>query len=122
MRGFKGLNINNDVVISHDSELIHAALDRLLFTEIGSMIGGLDRGSRLLDYMHQNITYAEVIAMIREIKELIQNTEPRIKLNGVGVKMVPDASTMGLIVYLEWEYINNPTQQFTTTLSKVKEF
>lgn len=119
---YQGLIItSNDIKIAKDKELIHNSLERLLFSETLSNIGFLDKGSRILDYLHERVTFNEVIAIIREIKDLIRSYEPRIILDSVGAKIIPNESIIMIEVYLEFHFVDTPEEREIVAISKIKE-
>lgn len=101
----------NDIKIAANEVLMHATLERLLFTELGTSVNGLNKGSRILDYLDEGAVEKTAIAVIQEATDLVQNYEPRIILEAVGCDIVPDGATVGIIIYLAWHFADQTKEQ-----------
>lgn len=117
----QGLVITEDEIkIGADAVLINAALERLLFTELGTMLNSLPQGSRILDYLDEGAVEKTAIAVIQEATDLITFNEPRIELEAVGCDIAPDGGTVGIIVYLAWHFVDTTTvETYETLVQKV---
>ncbi len=116
----QGLIVNNSTVkIGQDAELIHASLERLLFAETGCIIGALNKGSRIPDYLGEPGNEATALGIMDEAKTLISVFEPRIVLEAIAIDITPTESTVGVILYLKWHFISNESVSYDTLLSKV---
>jgi phage baseplate assembly protein W len=104
----KGLDIINGVKISKDINLLHMSLVRLFFTPIGSQIGALDYGSRIPDYLYEDASEVNVLAILTEAKDLIVNYEPRIVLNAISAEIKPTTNngSKELIINIEFDWVN----------------
>lgn len=109
----KGLIINNQSVkigeySSTNQELLHASLERLFFVEIGTQLGSLDQGSRIIDYFYEPATENTALAIMDEVEFLITTYEVRMVLEAVGVDIVPAAGATGLIIMVRYHLPENP--------------
>jgi len=114
----KGLNIIDNVKISSDIEALHASLKRLFFTPIGSQIGNLDYGSRIPEYLFEQATEENILAILNEAKDLILNYEPRIILNAIGAEVQPTMNTgaLQLVINIEFYWVGDENTDNLNTL------
>lgn len=114
-----GISLNNDLEIKSENDLIHSSIERLFFGEIESMIGGLNKGSRLLDYMYEPLNEKTAVAILNECRDLIDNYEPRIELQTINVEIIEGPAENGLIIHLEFNKIQTPDIIEDLTITKV---
>jgi len=111
---------DTDIRIATDADLINASLERLFFNELGTSIGSLTRGSRILDYLDEGADEKAAAALLEEMTTLIQNFEPRIVLDGVGCEITPDNGSMGVVLYVRWYFTDQSEEQtYENIISKV---
>ena len=116
----QGLIINDNVVkIARNAELVHNALDRLLFSELNVMPGALDKGSRIPDYLDEPANEENILGIMSEVRTLIETYEPRIVLEEIAVDITPTNGTVGVVIYLKWHFAEDPDESFESLLDKV---
>jgi phage baseplate assembly protein W len=117
----QGLIITDtDIRIATDSDLINATLERLFFLELGTSVGTLTRGSRILDYLDEGADEVAACAILEEASNLIKNFEPRIVLDGIGVDLTPDGGSYGVILYVRWYFADQSQEQtFELIVNKI---
>lgn len=114
-----GLNINDDVVIVEDVAWVHMAMERLLSIDTEEMVGALNQGTRIRDYIHETITDADILGILNEITNTIKYNMPMLVLEGVGVEVIPTKSIIGIVVTVEYRFMNNVQEKITDTINKI---
>lgn len=100
-----------DIRVATDADLINAALERLFFLELGTSIGTMTRGSRILDYLDEAADETTAVAILEEAANLIKYFEPRIVLDAIGCDITPDGGAVGVIVYVRWYFADQSRDQ-----------
>ena len=103
-----------------DRSLIEASIERLLFLELGGIMGALTIGSRILDYFFELATAKNAQAIMEEVKFLVTNFEPRIILNAVGINLIPEQGTIGILILLNYSLVENPDKKYIVEYQKVR--
>lgn len=114
-----GLNLNNDVSIVEAKAWVHMAMERLLSIDIEEMIGALDQGTRIRDYIHEYITEADALGILNEITNIIKYNMPMIILEGSGLEIIPTESIIGIVVTVEYRFMDNPEIKMIDTINKI---
>ena len=107
MATLSGINTlgTNGIEILKGAALINSQLERLLFTEIGTVPGYPDWGSRIPDYMYDGMTTDLAADILREVKYLISTYETRITLLTAKVTLRnASQENVGVIIEITYEY------------------
>lgn len=91
--------------IAFDKELFRYRIERLLFTEEGSLLGDPQWGSLLPTYFFEPRDTILIKDIIKEIEYLIKTFEERINLIELRVGLVGEAqgSSEGMIINVDYE-------------------
>lgn len=115
----RGLSIVDDVSIVENKAWVHAAMERLLSIDTEEMIGALDQGTRIRDYIHETMTDADALGILNEVTNIIKYNMPMLVLEGAGIEVIPNASIIGLVITVEYRFADNPQIVIKDTLNKV---
>ena len=105
--------VTNDVALSYDSQAVTRSIRNLLLTKHYERLWNPDLGSNLSVLLFEPVTSISASSLKNEIKLMIENYEPRAKLNDVVVTPLPDKNAFN--VYLNY-FLENATLPTTITL------
>lgn len=84
----KGLNtLISPIKISEDAELVVSRLERLLFTQRGTVLGEPEFGSFLFDLMYEPAEVGLAKEILRELEAVITENEQEIVLENLDVAL-----------------------------------
>lgn len=119
----KGLIITPDITtIAEDSTYIHARLERLFFTELGSQVGFPKDGSKIMNYFWDPADEITAKAVLAEVKRLITTYEPDIILQSItsGFWPITASNEIQLVIEIKFYLKDSPQQLLSETLSRIR--
>ena len=109
-QGFKDLSmtfqsspLNDDLIALKNANAIARSLRNIVFTLPGEKFFNPNFGSRITESLFENIDEISASIIIDEIRESIDNYEPRVEL--IDVKVNPDYENNGFGVNIVYEII-----------------
>tara|TARA_B100000427_G_scaffold37555_1_gene27182 strand:- start:170 stop:571 length:402 start_codon:yes stop_codon:yes gene_type:complete len=109
-QGFKDLSmtfqsspLNDDLIALKNANAIARSLRNIVFTLPGEKFFNPNFGSRITESLFENIDEISATVIIDEIRESIDNYEPRVEL--IDVKAFPDYENNGFGVNIVYEII-----------------
>ena len=105
--------VTNDVALSYDAQAVIRSIRNLLLTNHYERLWNPDLGSNLNALLFELISPLTAESLKREVKMIIQNYEPRARVNEVIVTPMPDKNAYNL--YLSF-FLENATIPTTITL------
>ena len=123
----KGLNTTiNPIAISEDAELVCSRLERLLFTDFGSVLGEFEFGSFIPGLLYEQADIGLAREILREAEILINSAEGRnILLENLYVNFEPYSSegfeNLLLEIGISFRMRSNPTETVEVNFFRVVE-
>ena len=109
-QGFKDLSmtfqsspLNDDLIALKNANAIARSLRNIVFTLPGEKFFNPNFGSRITESLFENIDEISATVIVDEIRESIDNYEPRVEL--IDVKVNPDYENNGFNVNIVYEII-----------------
>ena len=109
-QGFKDLSmtfqsspLNDDLIALKNANAIARSLRNIVFTLPGEKFFNPNFGSRITESLFENIDEISATVIVDEIRESIDNYEPRVEL--IDVKVNPDYENNGFGVNIVYEII-----------------
>ena len=109
-QGFKDLSmtfqsnpLNDDLIALKNANAIARSLRNIVFTLPGEKFFNPNFGSRITESLFENIDEISATVIVDEIRESIDNYEPRVEL--IDVKAIPDYENNGFGVNIVYEII-----------------
>ena len=109
-QGFKDLSmtfqsspLNDDLIALKNANAIARSLRNIVFTLPGEKFFNPNFGSRITESLFENIDEISATIIVDEIRESIDNYEPRVELMDVNV--IPDYENNGFGVNIVYEII-----------------
>ena len=109
-QGFKDLSmtfqsspLNDDLIALKNANAIARSLRNIVFTLPGEKFFNPNFGSRITESLFENIDEISATVIVDEIRESIDNYEPRVEL--IDVKVNPDYDNNGFDVNIVYEII-----------------
>ena len=109
-QGFKDLSmtfqsspLNDDLIALKNANAIARSLRNIVFTLPGEKFFNPNFGSRITESLFENIDEISATIIVDEIRESIDNYEPRVEL--IDVKVIPDYENNGFGVNIVYEII-----------------
>tara|TARA_R100001082_G_scaffold3496_1_gene2833 strand:- start:131 stop:532 length:402 start_codon:yes stop_codon:yes gene_type:complete len=109
-QGFKDLSmtfqsspLNDDLIALKNANAIARSLRNIVFTLPGEKFFNPNFGSRITESLFENIDEISATIIVDEIRESIDNYEPRVEL--IDVKAFPDYENNGFGVNIVYEII-----------------
>jgi len=110
---FKQQPGKGDIVLSYDDQAVIRSVRGLLLTNFYERPFQTDVGSNLTGLLFENASTATANALEEEIKNVINNYEPRAQLESVFVSAMPDNNSYSVRLTF---FIGNNTQPTNVTL------
>jgi len=105
--------VTADVALSYDTQAVSRSIRNLLNTKNYDRLFNPDLGSQITGLLFENISPIVAGTMETIISSLINNYEPRAKLQSVRVTSQPDLNAYNVSITF---YIENATLPTTTTI------
>jgi phage baseplate assembly protein W len=105
--------VTNDVALSYDAQAVIRSIRNLLLTNHYERLWNPDLGSNLNALLFELVTPLTAASLQREVKTIIENYEPRARVNEIIVSPLPDKNAYNL--YLSF-FLENATIPTTVTL------
>jgi phage baseplate assembly protein W len=122
-QGFRDLSmsfqdnpLNNDLIGIKDANAIARSVKNIVFTLPGEKFFNPDFGSNITASLFENIDEFSALTIRDEIRNSIENYEPRVKLIDVTVEPEYDDYNFNVIVQYEIIGVNIPPQQLEFAL------
>ena len=122
-RAFKDINLSfkrhpvtNDVVTIRDEDAIKRSVRNIIFTILGEKPFEPEFGSIINEALFELNTDLNEIRISDEIKNSLENYEPRISGISVSVSVYPDSNEMNCTVQYDITGIPAPTQEVDVLL------
>jgi phage baseplate assembly protein W len=107
--------------VSINKEYLAARVERLLFTEVGHILGYPDYGSRLNEFLHEQLDDTTAEDIINEITFLFQTYEPDIEIEDILVDILySESSQTGIVIKMNL-YIIETGEVQEITIPKIFE-
>ena len=108
--------LNDDLVSLSDTSAIARSIRNIVFTSPGEKFFQPDFGSRISEYLFENVDTVSALAIEDEIRSSIINFEPRVNLLDTTVVPNPDDNEMNVTIEYEITGIDIPPQQLEFVL------
>tara|TARA_R100000353_G_scaffold175052_1_gene144380 strand:+ start:122 stop:523 length:402 start_codon:yes stop_codon:yes gene_type:complete len=108
--------LNDDLIVLKNSNAIARSLRNIVFTQPGEKFFEPNFGSRISESLFENVDDASAVVIRDEIKNSINNFEPRVKLLRVIVRPNPDSNEMNVLIEYEIIGIDIPPQRLDFVL------
>ena len=122
-QGFKDISmtfqsnpLNDDLIAIKNENAIARSLRNIVFTTPGEKFFNQSFGSRITESLFENIDDITATVIVDEIRQSIDNYEPRVEVDDV--KAFPDYDNNGFDVIITYEVIGTeiPTQELQFVL------
>lgn len=120
----KGIALTeNGFKILKDNNLLHARMERLLFSGIGGLIGHPQEGSFIPQMLWDQEDEETAFDIINEAEELISNDMPEIFVTKMGIESVPlnDGGANLTILRINTEKIDSENEELELEFFKIRE-
>ena len=108
--------LNDDLIVLKNSNAIARSIRNIVFTQPGEKFFEPNFGSRISESLFENVDDASAVVIRDEIKNSINNFEPRVKLLRVIVRPNPDSNEMNVLIEYEIIGIDIPPQRLDFVL------
>ena len=126
-RGFKDISmsfkinpINSDLIATKNETAIARSVRNLVFTRPGEKFFNPNLGSKVYESLFDNMDEVSASVVEDDIKDTIDNYEPRVKLLNVEVIPYFDSHAFDVTIVYEIVGIDAPTQQFSFVLESLR--
>lgn len=92
--------VTNDILILKNEDAIKKSVSNIIRTSLGERFFNVNFGTRVNDYIFENTTQDLVFDVRDEIKDALENYEPRIKIDRIDVNIPADSNELNVqVVY-----------------------
>jgi len=117
-----GLTLNkNGLKTASDINLLSARLERLFFTQVGTAIGFLDNGSRILDYFWEGDTPENAKGILSEVKFLLMAHETSFVPIDILVKFIAIDGYTALLIEINGSFEEELGEIVNLKFVKIKD-
>jgi phage baseplate assembly protein W len=102
-----------DIALSYNQQAVIRSVRNLLLTNHFERLFNPDIGSNLTGLLFENINQSTTVAIENEIRNTINNYEPRVTIDSIAVSALPDQNAYSVRLTF---YINNISDIQTVTV------
>jgi phage baseplate assembly protein W len=117
---FKRHPVTNDITSLKNEDAIKRSVINLIRTKIGERFFNSLLGSRVEDYLFENAVDTVVTSLQSEIKNVINNFEPRVVTREIGVALLPDSNELDITIIFDIVGLSLPTQNINFILQPTR--
>lgn len=92
--------VTNDILILKNEDAIKKSVSNIIRTSLGERFFNANFGTSVTDYLFENTTQDLVFAVRDEIRDALENYEPRIEIDRIDVNTPADSNELNVqVVY-----------------------
>lgn len=92
--------VTNDILILKNEDAIKKSVSNIIRTSLGERFFNVNFGTRVNDYLFENTTQDLVFDVRDEIRDALENYEPRIEIDRIDVNIPADSNELNVqVVY-----------------------
>jgi len=92
--------VTNDILILKNEDAVKKSVSNIVRTSLGERFFNVNFGTSVNDYLFENTTQDLVFAVRDEIRDALDNYEPRIKIDRIDVNTPADSNELNVqVVY-----------------------
>lgn len=117
---FKRNPVTNDIISLKNEDAIKRAVINLVRTKVGERFFNPILGSKVENYFFELADTGIVAPLTEEIKTVIKNFEPRVRVNFVGVQVYPEDNALEVSIEYDIVGLSAPQQTITFVLQPTR--